>query len=157
MDVLFQIPAEFSSVDVTGIRSLFRVILVTVIVDLANLVSAVEHRNTRLHEHEGMKHKISLDGRIHLICILLKASLLHAAHGSGGSAETGVTGHGICIVKLSTAVAVLSLSKEEIIDVLFVRTLLHAPPFQGIVIQTPADIVVAAEVVQEHILFGKAA
>ena len=28
MDVLFQIPAEFSSVDVTGIRSLFRVILV---------------------------------------------------------------------------------------------------------------------------------
>ena len=52
---------------------------------------------------------------------------------------------------------VTALSKEEIIDVLFVRTLLHAPPFQGIVIQTPADIVVTAEVVQEHILFGKAA
>ena len=46
--VLGEIPSEVSSVEVTGIGSFVRIILVGVIVELCNLITAVNDRNTGL-------------------------------------------------------------------------------------------------------------
>lgn len=87
---------------------------------------------------------------------LFKKSSLDPAHGSSSSAETGILSYRVIIIKLSAAVASRMLSCKEIIQVTLMGGLIHAPFFQGGEIKSPADIVMAAEIVQEGVLLRKA-
>ena len=44
-DLFHQVPVEFPSVDIAGIRRLIRIFFVSIIIDLAHLIAAVEHRD----------------------------------------------------------------------------------------------------------------
>src|SRR5699024_4775179 len=42
LDILHQIPVEFSSVDIAGVRGFLRIILIGIVIYLPDLISAVE-------------------------------------------------------------------------------------------------------------------
>src|SRR5699024_5291243 len=54
-----RLPVEFPSVYITGIRSLRRVRLIAVIVELPDLVAAVKHRDAGQSHHTGMEHQVA--------------------------------------------------------------------------------------------------
>ena len=141
-----------TAVNVTGICHLVRIILVGIIVDLCDLVSTVEYRNTGLHKHIRMQHQILADRQIHRSRILLKAGFFDSAHGSGRSAEPRISGHRIGIVQLTAARAVPGIALEVVIQVLLVGALHHALLLQCRVIQSPADIIMATQVIQKYII-----
>ena len=110
-----QIPSHRASVDIAGIIRFVGIFFIRIVIDLCNLVPAVKHRDPRLHKHIGVQHDIFLDGLLHSFHILLKSGLLDAAHGGRGSAEPGVSGHRIGVVKLSPAAAFSCISLEIVI------------------------------------------
>ncbi len=101
--------------DIAGIRRLIGVLLIAVIVELADFIAPVKHRYTGEHKHIGMEHDIQTDGLLHGLFVLFLIRLFHAAHGSRGSAESGVPGNRVRIVKLAPAVAVPGIALEIII------------------------------------------
>ena len=145
-----------ATVNVTGICHLVRIILVGIIVDLCDLVSAVEYRNTGLHKHIRMQHQVLADRQIHRGRILLKAGLFDSTHGRSCTAEAGISGHRISIVQLAAARAVSCIALEIVIQVLLMGALHHALLLQCRVIQSPADIIVATQVIQKYIILWQA-
>ena len=141
-----------AAVNVTGICHLVRIILVGIVVDLCDLVSTVEYRNTGLHKHIRMQHQILADCQIHCGRILLKAGFFDSTHGSGRSAEPRISGHRIGIVQLTAARAVSCIALEIVIQVLLVGALHHALLLQCRIIQSPADIIMATQVIQKYII-----
>ena len=106
------VAAAAALVGLVGIIRLVGIFLRSIVIDLCNLVPAVKHLDPRLHKHIGVQHDIFLDGLLHSFHILLKSGLLDAAHGGRGSAEPGVSGHRIGVVKLSPAAAFACISLE---------------------------------------------
>ena len=138
--------------NIAGIRSFLRVILISIIIDLPHFVSAVEHRNSGLRKHIGVQHNVFPDRIVHLLLVLLETCAFYAAHGCSSGTESCVSCHGICIVKFTAADTAFCLTLEIIIQILFMRHFLHAPCLKGIVVQSPANVVVASEIIQECIL-----
>src|SRR5699024_11690183 len=77
------------------------------------------------------------------------------AEGGRGAAEAGVPQAGVVVVQLPDGEGVRRLAGKEIVQVLFVRDLLHPEPGQEIVVKAPADVVVAAQVVLENAVLGQ--
>ena len=142
--------------DIAGIRCFIRVIFIGIIVETANFIGTVKHWDSGLGEHICVKHQILTDTSFQLLIIFFKKCSLDSTHGSSGSTETGILSYRVIVIKLSAAVASLTFSCEEIIEVTLVSRLIHAPFFQSGEIQSPANIVMAAEIIQESILFRKA-
>ena len=57
-----QISAETSMMDVAAVRPLFGVFAIGIVIKLADLISAVKHRQTALRQHHGMQHQITAQG-----------------------------------------------------------------------------------------------
>ena len=142
--------------DIAGICSLIRILFIGIIIEAANFVGAVKHRDSGLGKHICVKHQIFTDTSFQLLVIFFKKSSFNSAHGSSGSAETCILGYWVIVIKLSAAVASRMLSCKEIIQVTLMRWLVHAPVFQSGKIKSPADIVMAAEIIQEGVLLWKA-
>ncbi len=141
--------------DITGIRRFVGILLVGIIIDLADLVATVQNRNAGLHEHVGVEHQIHPHRPFHSRLILLEPGFLDPAHGSGGAAESGVTRDRIRIVQLTPAGAVPGIPLEIIVQILFVGTLPEPFRLQRAVVKPPADIIMTAQIIEEHILFGQ--
>ena len=144
VNIVYQIPYKFPSVNISGIWRLMGIFFIGVIVDLSNLISTVQHGDSGQKQHIGMKHYIHLNGSPHGCLILLKASLFHTAHRCCSSTEPGVSSNQIFIIKLSPADAVKQLACKVVIQILFVRYLLHSPLFQKWIVQTPANIIMTS-------------
>ena len=149
------LPVEFSAVEVTAVIPLERILVVGVVVFLADLVAAVEDRDAALGEEEGVQHDVKADGAVQLGGILLVFSGLDAAEGRGRAAQAGVAQAGIIVVELAAGVAVIALAGQVIVEVFLVGDLLHAVHLEEVVVEAPADVVVAAQVVEEGVLVGK--
>ena len=54
MTVFSQFPVKVSSVEITGIGSFFRIIFVSIIIYLTDLVTTVNYRDTGLGKHKCM-------------------------------------------------------------------------------------------------------
>ena len=152
-----QIPAEGSPMDIAGILAFVRIFLIGIIIDLTDLIPAVNHGNPRLKQHIGVKHEVHADGVIHLFLILLKTGAFNAAHRGGGAAEPGVPGHRVVIVQFSPAPAAREFSGIIVVEEPLVGHFIHSLPLQERKIQPPADIVMTAEIVQEGVFPGKPA
>src|SRR5699024_8752787 len=106
-----------------------------------------------LEQHHGVQAQVEPDGGV---LGLRGGGHFQAAHAGGGAAEAGIAGGGVVVVQLAPADAALGAPLEEVVQVLLVGHFLHAPGAQGVVVQAPADVVVAAQVIQKDILFGQA-
>ncbi len=145
------IPVEFPPVDVAGIFCLQRVLVIGPVIDRCDFIAAVDHRNSRLEQQERVEHQVQLQASCNLLRIVLKAAALNAAHGGRRAAESGISGHGILIVKLAGTGAEVVFSEEIIVQEALVRHLLHALLLQEFKIQSPANVVVTANVVQKAV------
>ena len=151
-----KLPLESTTVDIAGICSLIRILFIGIIIETSDFIGAVKHRDSGLGKHICVKHQILADTPFQLLVIFFKKSSLDPAHGSSSSAETGILSYRVIIIELSAAVASRMLSCKEIIQVTLMRWLIHAPVFQSGEIKSPADIVMAAEIIQEGVLLRKA-
>lgn len=144
--------------DIAAVRLLFRVLVIGVVVELPHLVPAVQHRDAALGEHPGVEHEVAGDGPLQLEGVLLIVGGLHTAQGGGGAAQAGVPQPGVVVVELPPAVAARPLAGEPVVEVLLVGHLVGAEVLlQPGVIQPPADVVVAAQVIEKEKVPGQGA
>ena len=99
-----------------------------------------------------MKHNIHLDCFFHRRFIFLKSSLLNTAHGCGGSAESCISSNRILIVKHSAAVALPCKALEIVIEIFLMRTFFNTFLLKCGIVQSPANIIVAAQIIQEYVI-----
>ena len=99
-----------------------------------------------------MKHYIHLDCALHGSFVLLKSGFLDSAHRSCSSAESGISCYRILIIKDSAAVAFPCITLKIIVQIFLMGTLLNTLLFQSGIIQTPANIIMAAQIIQEYII-----
>ena len=104
-----------------------------------------------------MEHHVFCDRPVHLLLILLESGALYAAHGRGRPAESGVLGYRIVVVEFAPADTVRSFTLEIIIEITLVRDLFHPPCFQRIIIKSPADVIVAPQIIEECVFPRKGA
>ena len=150
------IPAQVAAVEVAAVFALDGIIVIVIVVLLADLVTAVEYRDTALYEHEGMQHQIQADGAVQLPVVLLIFRGLDTAEGSCRAAESGIAQTGIIVVELAAAVATeIAQAAQIIVQIFLVGHLFDAELFEVLIIQAPADIIMAAQIVQEGILLGQ--
>ncbi len=97
-----------------------------------------------------MEHQVLCNGRLQFRLILFIQGALHTAHGSGRPAETGVLSHRIVIIQFSSAPAAFKFSGKILVQL--VLHFPHAPGPQRIIVQPPADIIMAAQIIQEQIV-----
>ena len=81
----------------------------------------------------------------------------HAAQGCGGAAQTGIAQGGIVIVQLAPGPAAGIFSRKPVVHVFLVSDLPNAELCQPGVVQSPADIVMAAQVILEQAVSGQPA
>ena len=158
MTQLSQHPLEIAPVNVAAVIPALGVLMVGVVVQLTHLVAAVQHGDAALNEHPCVQHQIAGDCALQLEGVLLVVCSLHAAQGCGGAAEAGVAKARVVVVQLAPAVAAGPLAGEPVIQVFLVCNLVRAKAAaQPGVIQTPADVIMAAQVVEEQKLPGQSA
>ena len=144
-----QIPLKFSPVYIPGVRCLFGIVLIGVVIDLSHLVPAVKHRDARLKQHERVEHGIQPDSLLHGLPVMAESCFFHTAHGGGGSAEPGVARGRVVIVQDAPAETLRYPSCKEIIQKFLMGNLPHPPPFQKRIIQSPAYIIVTPQIIEE--------
>ena len=134
--------------DVAAVLPALRVLLVGPVVELAHLVAAVDHGDAALGEHPGVEGQIAGDGPLQLEGVLLIVGGLHAAQGGGGAAQPGVPQPGIVVVQLPPGAAARPFAGEIVVEIPLVGHLLRAEAgLQPGVVQAPADVVVAPQVI----------
>ena len=146
------VPVEVAAVQITAVIPLQRIFMVGIIVLLADLVTAVENRNTALGEEEGVKHDIQADRAVELVIIHLIFGSFDTAQGGGCAAEAGVAQAGIIVVEFTAGITVIALAGQIIIEIFLVCDFFHAELLEELVVQSPADIIVAAQIVEESIV-----
>ena len=72
------VPREISSVQVSAVRTFIRIILISIIVGLSYLITAVQNRDSTLCQQISMKHEITGNSLVDLVCICLVLSSLKA-------------------------------------------------------------------------------
>ena len=99
-----------------------------------------------------MKHNIQLDCFFHCRFVFLKSRLLNTAHGCSGSAESCISSNRILIVKHSAAVALPCKALEIVIEIFLMRTFFNTFLLKCGIVQSPANIIVAAQIIQEYVI-----
>ena len=125
--------------------------MVGIVVEYGNLIAAVKHRNTFQREHQGVQHSIGRDTGTQSITVLLKQRCLDTAERCSCAAKSGVLQPLRIIVQLAARRTPRPSPCKPIIQILLVLCLTHAKLSQKSVVQTPADIVMASEIILEQI------
>ena len=146
------IPVEITAVEIAAVVPFERVLMVGIIVLLADLVAAVQYRDSALGEKEGMEHDIQADGTVQFIVVKLILGGFNTAQGSSGAAQTGITEAGIVVVELSAGVTVIAFAGQIIVEIFLVCDFFYAELPEVGIIQSPADIVMAAQIIEEGVL-----
>ena len=127
--------------------------MIGIVVLAADLVARVEHRDTAEREHAGVQHQVQPQRLFELFVVFLIPGTFDAAERGCRPAEAGVAEAGIVIVKFAAGRAAGKAAGQIIIQILLMRYLAHTElPEEGIV-QPPADVVVAAQIIEESIFF----
>ena len=102
-----------------------------------------------------MERNVVSDSPVYSVFVSFKSEALDAAQRSSCSAETGISKPWIIIVQFSSCKGVRIASGEEGVQVFFMRNLLNSGAAQKIIIKSPADVVMTAEIVLENIIAGQ--
>ena len=147
------VPLHVAAVQVAAVLRLDGIVVVSVVVQLADLVAAVDHRDAALGQQERVQHEVQTDRAVQLLIVLLVLRCFDAAEGSSGTAKSRVSQTRVVIVQLASCVALPVVAGEIIVQVLFVLHFLDAELLQEVVVQAPSDVVVASQIVEEDVLF----
>ena len=149
------LPVEVSAVQVAAVVPLEGILMVGIIVFLPDLITAVQDRDAALGQQESVEHDIQPDRAVKLFFVQFILGGLNAAEGSRSAAQAGVPQTGIIVVQLAAGITVIALAGQIIIEVFLVGDFLHPELLQILIVQSPADIIVAAQIVQEDIVVGQ--
>ena len=114
------IPVHAAPVEVSGIHRLVGIGMVALIVQLADLIAGVQHRDAGLHKHIAVEHDHRTDGQIDCLGISGHQGCLQTAQGGSGSAKTGIAGDGVLVIQLTQADGYPLVAPEEIVQVCLV-------------------------------------
>ncbi len=149
------IPVEISAMQISRIICLQGILVVAVIIELSDLITTVQHRNAALRKQKCVQHDIQTDCLRQFVFILLILSGFDPAQGRRRTAKTRVTKARIVIIELASGITAVPCTTQIVIQIFLVRDFLDAELFQEIIVKAPADIIVAAQIIEEHILFGQ--
>ena len=140
-------PVHGPPVDVAAVLRLQRIVVIAVVVFSADFIPAVKDGNAAEGEHVGVEHQVTPQRPGDLLLVPLVSGGLQTAERGGGAAETGVAGLGVVVVKLAAGGAAAPFSGEILVQEALVRHLFHAVAGKEGIIQAPADVVVAAQII----------
>ena len=153
---LRQVPGEVPPVEIAAVLPLVGVVVIAPVVEPAHLVAAVNHGDAALAEHPGVEGQIAGHGPLQKGGVPLRR--LHAAEGGGGAAEAGIPQAGVVVIELPPAGTAGPFAGKPVVEEFLVGHLVRAGGLrQPGIIQAPADVVVAAEVVEEEEVLGQGA
>ena len=150
------LPVHLSPVQAAAVLLPVRIIVVGIVVELRDLVPAVDHRHPAEGEDEGMQHHIQAQRLLQRLPVSGFHRRLHSAQGGRPAAQPGVPQPGIVVVQLAPGRASLPFPRQVIVQEPLVGNLLLGEAPQEVIVQSPADIVMAADIVQEGIFPGQA-
>jgi len=112
---------------IAAVLALDRIIVIGIVVELANLVAAVEHRHAAERQQEGMEH---LDLGKRLLPVLLRA-----AEGGRRAAQARIAQTRIVVVQLAAGGRTLPLARQIVVEIALMRHLALAELREIIVVQ----------------------
>ena len=146
------IPPEISSVQVTGIIPFFRIFMVSIVIFLTNLIPAVDNRDTGLRQHIHMQCQIVTDCSLCCLFVSLIGSFLDTTQRSGCTTLAGISGSRVCIIQFSSCKRIFIIACEEITQVFLVSHFIDTELSKPSIVQSPADIVMTTQIIQEYIV-----
>ena len=102
-----------------------------------------------------MQCDVITDRTVNTFFISFKSETFNTAERSSSTAESCITKTRVVIVQLASCERIRIFSCKEIVQIFLVRNFLDSEVLKVIIIQPPADIIVAAEIVLEHIISRK--
>ena len=145
------VPVEITSVEIAAVVIAERVVMIAVVIQLADLVAAVDDRDAALRKEKCVQHDVQPDRPVQLGGILLVHGGLDAAQRGRRASKSRVAERRIVVIEFAAGVGALPFSSKKIVQIFLVRNLLHAESAQEIVVESPADVVVAAQVIEEGV------
>ena len=145
------LPVHVAPVQIAAVAGLDGVVTVAVVVQLADFIPGVQHRDAAQGEHVGMQHHVQPNGQLKRRVVARFQRGLYAAQRRGGAAHARVAQAGVVVVQLAPGGTARNPAAEIVVEEPLVGHLLLAEPAQEVIIQPPADVVVAAQVVQERV------
>ena len=124
--------------------------MIAVIIEHAYLITAVQNRNTLKCEHKRMKHDICSNAQHKSILISLVNRSLNSTERSRRTTESGISEYLGVIIKLTAGRAARPSAGKIIVKILLVRCFGYTEPSQISVVKSPADIIVASQIVLEQ-------
>ena len=140
---------------ISAVFSLLRVIVIAVVIEHADLISAVQHRYALQGEHKSVKHHICCQASFDAVFISLVESGFYSAQRRRSSAEPRVPQDFGIIVEFSAGRTSRPSACEPVVEVFLVRRFLHTEPPEVTVIKAPAYIIMASEIVLEQTVVRK--
>ena len=145
------VPVQVPPVEITAVIPPERIVMIRVVIELADFITAVQHRYAALRKQKCMEHNIKADGACLLFPVMLILGRLDSAQGSCRPCQAGIPEARVIIVQFSSRIGAGPFSGQVIIEILLVGDFLNAERLQESIIQAPADIIVAAQVIKERI------
>ena len=140
-------PVHLAAVEVAAVGGFVGIVVVGVVVLLADLVAAVQNGDAAEGEHVGVQHDVETGGPLDRALIVFIAPGFQAAEGGGSATQPRIAQAGIVIVELASCGAAPPLAGEIVVEETLVLALLRTEAGEEAVVEAPADIVMAAEVV----------
>ena len=140
---------------VAAVLHAVRVLLVIPAVELGDLVAAVEHREAAEEGHGLVHEQVAVDAALQRRLVMRVQRLLDAAQAGGGAAAAGVAAGRVVVVQLAHRPAAGDRTLVEVVQELLVAERVDAEPPLLRLVQAPANVVVAAQVVDEPAVLGQ--
>ena len=151
-----QVPLEGPPVDIPAVVPLVRIVVIGIVIEPAHLIPAVDDRDATLGQHPGVEGQVTGNGPFPLEGVPLAFRRFQSAEGGGGAAEPGVAQTGVVVIQLSSRVAAGEFPGKPVVQIALVGYLVGAGVLrQPGIVQSPADIIVTAQVVEEQKVPGQ--
>lgn len=137
------LPIEEGAVQPAAVMGLFRVVLVGVVVDRSDFVAAVDQRDAGFGQELGVDQEDALDGELLLVEVMVLQRHFQTGQAGQGAAVPGIEGLGIEFIQLTARMAEGMVALVEADQVLLMGFGRKAHGLENIVIEPPADIVMA--------------
>ena len=143
------LPVKRASVQISAVLCGIRIFLIAVIIHLADLIAAGKHEKA-LQAHAGRVHQqVPSDAGSHLFLIPLETALLDAAEACRGTAAPGVPADRVEVIEFSSRKASREGTFIEAVEILLVKQRIDHQPLFLFLVQSPADIVMAAQIIDK--------
>ena len=129
--------------------------MIGVAVELADLIPAGQHGKAPHTHDNGVHHQVPLDAQRHLALVSLVQSLLNSTQAGSGAAGAGVLGGGVVVIPLPPGKAAWEAAFKKFVQIFLVGQRVDADGFAILLVQPPADVIVAAQIVDKAAVGGQ--